>query len=509
MIDKNRRIAQNAIALYFRMFVQLLIGLYSSRLILEVLGVNDYGIYNVVGGFVTLFVFMQGALTQVTQRYLTFELGKGDVDKVKKIFYMSINMYAILSIFLLLIFGIIGVFFLDNFLNIPTNRWNATYWVYSCSIITLIVQLMSTPYNALIISHEDIKSFAYIDLLYSILNLFAIIILRYISVPDVLIVYAVIVMLVSVLIRFLYSRFCRKHYEESAYQLYWDGKLFKEMISFSGWVTLSAASEMLKRQGITVLLNIVFGVVANAALGIANQVNGFINRFASNLQTAFIPQLVKSYAENNLSRTSRIIFSGAKMCCVLLLFFAIPLCIEADYVLHIWLKNPPMHASILVVLILIDTTIKSLTYSMNTAIRATGKIKRYEITLNIIQYLSFVIMALATFFYKAIFIPFSLQIIATVIANLYIIYYCSKVIHFSSLCYFKQVCLKVLLMVLLSLPLPLFLHYFIEEANIRLLFVCISSTISMMLCLYFFVLTKKENDLLKQQIFQILKRNNR
>lgn len=507
MEDRNRRIAQNAIALYFRMFVQLLIGLYSSRLILEVLGVDDYGIYNVVGGFVTLFTFMQGALMQATQRFLTFELGRDDTYRLKSVFYMSINIYAIFSIILFILLEVIGLFFLDDFLNIPAGRWNATYWVYQCSIVTLMIQLMSTPYNALIIAHEDIKSFAYIDLLYSILNLLAIIVLKYIPGLDNLIIYAVTVMLISALVRILYTKFCKKHYNEVSYKLIWDKQLFKEMVSFSSWVTLSAVSEMLKKQGITVLLNLLFGVVANAALGIAYQVNGFINRFATNLQTAFIPQLVKSYAEHDLSRTAQLIFSGAKMCCVLLLLFSIPLCIEIEYVIHAWLKNPPTFASILIVLILADTAIKSLTYSMNTAIRATGKIKRYEITLNVIQFISFIVIVLVSYTYSGstIAVPFIIQIFFSVLVDFYIIYYCSKTIHFSSFQYFRLVCLRVVIMVLVVLPIPLFLRYHMEEGFLRLLVVSVSCLVEMVICLYLFVLSEKELDTLRTYFGRMFK----
>lgn len=504
MQDNNRRIAKNAVSLYVRMLIQLLVGLYTSRVILETLGVSDYGIYNVIGGFVTLFVFIQGSLMQATQRFLNFELGRRDTKKVNEVFCMSLNIYAIFSLMLLLALGIIGCFFLKDFLNIPLERWNAAYWVYTCSILTLIVQIMSTPYNALIIAHEDITTFAYIDLLSSFLTLLAIIFLKYSQVPDRLVAYSVFVFGITLFIRFLYSQFCKKKYIESTYKFEWKNKTFKELISFSGWVTLSAASEMLKRQGITILMNLTFGVVVNAALAIANHVSGFINKFAMNLQTAYIPQLVKSYAEGNIGRTTHIIYSGAKMCCILILIFSIPLCIEADYIVKIWLKNPPQYTSLLIWLILTEIIIKSLTYSMNSAIRATGKIRKYEITLNIIQFISFLVIVLATLYWKNICTAFIVQILFTLVVDIYMISYCAKVIGFSARHYFKQVCLRVFVMVLFVLPIPLLLHYNMQVGFVRLILVCISDLFVMYCCLYCFVLTKQELNVVKAQFQRIL-----
>lgn len=500
--DKKNLMAKNAFALYLRMFIQLIIGFYTSRLILEVLGVEDYGIYNVVGSFVVLFTFLQGSLTQGIQRFLTFELGKNDLEKVKKVFCTSINIFTIFAIIIVLILGIIGIWGLDYFLNIPAERLVTARFVYFFSIITLFFQLISTPYNALIIAHEDIKSFAYIDLLYTISNFIIIVVLKYSSSQNALLLYSFFVMFVAVVIRFIYWFFCRKHYNEAEYEFYFDKNLFVEIVIFSGWITLSSISELLKRQGINILLNNIFGVIANAALGVANQVNGFVNRFASNLQTAYIPQLVKSYAEGNTTLTVSIVSSGAKMCCVLLMFFAIPLSLEANYILSIWLKQVPTNTAVLLKMILLETVIRSMTYSMNSVIRATGKIKTYEITLNIIQLISFVLCVLCTYYFRYIILPFIILIIFALISNAYMIYYCSRVLCFSISNYVNKVCINCSIMAILATLISYWVQSFYGEGLFRFVLVTMTSSSTMLMCLFIFVLSSKE----KKVLFNLIKK---
>lgn len=500
--NKQKRIAQNAIALYIRLGIQLIIGFYTSRLILEVLGIEDYGIYNIVGGFVLLFTFLQGSLTQGTQRFLTFELGKRNQENVRNVFCTSMNIYFIFGVLIVILLCLIGFFWFDDFLNIPRTRLETAKVVYFLSVCTLFFQLISTPYNALIIAHEDIKSFAYIDLIYTILNLLSILFLKYISVSNSLLIYSILVTGISILIRFVYSSFCKKRYKEAVYRFYWDKKLFYEIVSFSGWITLSSLSELLRKQGINLLLNNVFGVVANAALAVANQVNGFINRFASNLQTAYVPQLVKSYAEDNLKQTRSLIYTGAKMCCILLIFFSVPLMIEVDFILSFWLKEVPSYANILLQLILLETIMRSMTYSMNSVIRATGKIRNYEIVLNIIQIILFVFCVVFTYVYENVVTPFIVLIISAICTNCYMIYYCSKVIGISIKDYVIHVCINCFLMLLLSLTFSYIVFCNFSEGFYRLILVCLASSLVIVLCLFTFVLSCKE----KQLILKLLRR---
>ena len=293
--SNNKRIAKNTLLLYFRMLVTMAVSLYTSRVVLNILGVEDFGIYNVVGGIVAMFGFINGSMTSATQRYLTFELGQNNRAQLTKVFSTSLSIHGIISFLIIVLAETVGLWFLWNKMQIPADRMNAAFWVFQCSVAASVIMIMSVPYNAAIIAHERMSAFAYISIIEVSLKLLIVCFLRYFH-TDKLILYAVLIVIVQFLIRLCYSWYCNRHFNETKYRWSWDKGLFKEMTGFASWNMFGSLAAITFTQGLNLLLNMFFGPVVNAARGIAVQAQTAIGQFSSNFQTALNPQITKSYA---------------------------------------------------------------------------------------------------------------------------------------------------------------------------------------------------------------------
>ena len=293
--NTNKRIAQNTLFLYFRTLVILLVSLYTSRVVLNVLGIDDYGIYNVVGGIVLMFQFLNVGMIDVSQRFLTYELGKNDGQQLQKVFSTSLIIHLIIIFFLLILAETVGLWFLNHKMNIPTSRIIAANWVFQFSILTFIIKIFSVPYNASIVAHEHMKVYAYVSILEVILQL-AIVFLLKGSASDKLILYAILMSFVTLLISIMYTLYCKKYFKECKFRNDIDKQLLHKMLSFAGWSFLGNIGYSLKMQGINILINLFFGPAVNAARGVAYQVNAGIYNFVSNFQIAMKPQITKRYA---------------------------------------------------------------------------------------------------------------------------------------------------------------------------------------------------------------------
>lgn len=341
--DNNKRIAKNTMLLYVRMLFTMAVTLYTSRILLNELGVEDFGIYNVVGGIVTMFSLLSGSLSASISRFITFELGQENVAKLKTIFSTSVNIQIILSLIIIFIAEIIGVWFLNAKMNIPAERMEAANWVLQCSILTFAVNLISVPYNASIIAHEKMSAFAYISILEVTLKLLVCYCL-YISLFDKLISYAVLLLTISIIIRFVYGVYCKRHFDECRYHLILDKELFKRMANFAGWNFFGNGAYLLNTQGINILMNLFFGTTVNAARGIATQVESAVQAFVGNFTTALNPQITKNYAKGNKEYLFELICRGAKYSYFLMFFFVVPIVVETPYILKLWLKIVPDYA---------------------------------------------------------------------------------------------------------------------------------------------------------------------
>ena len=446
--SNNKRIAKNTLLLYFRMLLMMVVTLYTSRVVLATLGVEDYGIYNVVGGVVTMFGFISGCMSTATQRYLTFELGKGRVKRLQEVFNVSILIHGIVALVILVVAETIGLWFLWNKMQIPTGRLDAAFWVYQSSVLAALIMIMSIPYNATIIAHERMSAFACISVLEVLLKLGIVYLLLLLNV-DKLILYAVLIVAVQFAVRICYGWYCKCHFKETRIRLTWNRCLIKEMLSFAGWSIVGNAAYVAYTQGINVLLNIFFGPTVNAARAISVQVQHAVNMFSQNFQTAINPQITKSYAASDY--------------------------VETEYMLNLWLTVVPDDTVIFTRLILCTTIIDSMANPLMVAVTATGHIRRYHIIvggclLSIIP-LSYGVLKLGYSPASVLVVHFLLSVVAFAI-RLCIV---TRMINMPLYIYIKEVILKSLKVVVLSVPVPLVISFYLHTSFIVTGVVCVVS----------------------------------
>ena len=499
----NKRIAKNTLLLYFRTLFVMFISLFTSRVVLNVLGIDDYGIFNVVGGVVAMFAILTGALSNAISRFITFELGGGNVIRLKKIFSTSINILVFISLIILLLGESVGLWFLNNKLNIPSNRLCAANWVYQGAIITFVVNLISVPYNAAIIAHEKMAAFAYVSILEVSLKLL-IVYLLYIFLWDKLILYSILLVLVAIIIRFTYGIYCNFHFEETKYHFVRDRELTKEMLGFAGWNFFSNAAYLFNTQGINILFNMFFGVGANAARGVATQIESAILKFVMDFTTAINPQITKSYARGEFNNMYQLICMGAKFSFFLLLILSLPVFLETNYILMLWLKTVPEHSVVFLRLTIISTMIDRLLFTGYTAVMATGNIKKYVIFVTSIgclvfplSYIAFRLGAPA----ETAYVIFCLMYIFVDATRLWIM---KGLFEFPVIRFLKNVVLPVLLVSALSIAPPIVFIYTMESSGFRTIITIITSTLSAGFASYFIGLDKYEKESVNKMIATVI-----
>lgn len=374
----NNRIAKNTLLLYIRMFFMLVINLYTSRVILKTLGVTDYGINNVVGGVITMLGFLTSSLGGASSRYITYNLGKGDMAVMKKTFGNILSIHFILAAIVLVIGETLGLWFMSTQLQIPLERETAALWVYQFSIFSSVLAVISVPYNATIIAHEKMSAFAYISIADAILKLLIVYLL--VIIPyDKLIIYAILYFCIQAFDRIVYGIYCSRHFEETHTRLRYDGNLFREIFAFAGWTMNGDLAVIGYTQGLNILLNIFFGPAVNAARGIAVQVQGVCQQFCSNFQMALNPQLTKSYAQGNLDNMHRLLVKSSKFSFYILFFIVLPLVFKTEFILKLWLGIVPEHTATFLRLILIVGLLYTLSNPIIVSVHATGKLKKFQL----------------------------------------------------------------------------------------------------------------------------------
>lgn len=384
----NKQIAKNTLLLYFRMLLTMVVSLYTSRIVLNALGVEDFGIYNVVGGVVAMFSLLSGSLSTAISRFITYELGKGEQGNLNKIFSSAVTIQITLAAIIILFAELIGVWFLNTQMTIPVSRITASNWVFQISLLTFVINLISIPYNASIIAHEKMSAFAYISILEVVGKLVTAYLIT-ISPIDKLIFYSFLMCIIALVVRFTYGYYCKKHFTECTYSFIWDKQLLKQMFGFAGWNFIGTASAVLRDQGGNILINLFNGPIVNAARGIAFQVNNAIQGFVNNFMIALNPQITKSYAANNHKYMMTLIFQGARLSFYMLLILSLPILLNTQYILEIWLKTVPEHSTLFVQLVLILAMSESISYPLITAIQATGRIRNYQLLVGGLQLLNF------------------------------------------------------------------------------------------------------------------------
>ena len=504
--ENNRRIAKNTMMLYIRMLFIMAVSLYTSRVVLQVLGIEDYGIYSVVGGIITLFSFINGGMTSATQRYITFELGKKDMLRLKTVFSTSIQIHAIISLIVFILSETIGLWFLYAKMIIPDQRIIAAFWVYQCSIIATIVNIMSIPYNAEIIAHEKMSAFAYISIVEVILKLL-IVFMLYISPWDKLIVYSVLILVVQVLVRFIYSSYCYRHFKESKYCHKIDVSLLKEMASFAGWSFWGNLASVLNTQGLNILLNVFFGPIVNAARGIAVQVQGVVLQFVSNFQMALNPQITKNYANGDIQQMHSLIFRSARFSFYLLYVFALPILLETDYILSCWLKSIPENSSIFTRLLIIISLLYALANPCVIANQATGKVKKYQLIVGglllIVVPISYAILKYGAPAYSVFIVHFCIELIALIVRIVLL-----RPISLNIYGFYKNVFKPIFVVVFVSIIIPTCIHCIFSIGFCRLSLVVLFNLLSVLFAVYFCGSTSGEKKYFKSLICKVIKKNN-
>lgn len=494
-MQDNKRLAKNTVMLYFRTMLTMAITLFTSRIVLDSLGVDNYGIYNVVGGVIAMFSILTGSLSISISRYITYELGRGDKEKLQRIFSTSINILLIFSFVIIILGETAGIWFLNNKMNIPVDRLYAANWVLQFSILTFIANLISIPYNATIIAHERMSAFAYVSILEVSLKLFVVYLL-YISPYDKLIVYAFLLFVISIVIRAVYGIFCKRNFVEARYVFCKDRTLIKEMTSFAGWSFLTNGAFIFNTQGVNILINLFFGVTVNAARGIATQVETAIMKFANDFSTAINPQIIKNYAAGDIDEMMKLVYRGAKISYFLLLIISLPVILETDFVLGVWLKEVPKHTSILFQLCMIGVMVDRLGCTTTTACMATGKIKNYTIWVSIV----------GCFVFPLTWLCFSLGLPVESTYIMYIIVYIGvditrmimmrKLININMRTYLYEIYIVSIMTTFVSVVLPLTVLYCMEPSVLRFFSICVICLVSCSLSILYIGFNKNERDTL-------------
>ncbi len=498
--EDNKRIATNTIFLYMRMFLTIIVNLYTFRIIWQVLGVDDYGIYNVVGGIVMMFSFLNTAMIVSSQRFISFELGRNNKDQLNKVFSICVTVHSLLAIVVFVLAETAGLWFLNNKLNIPEGRMLAANWVYQCSIIAFIITIISVPYNSCIVAHEHMKVYGYLGILDVILKLITVFLLIFIPF-DKLITYSILVLIVSVLMRIIYQIYCKQHFDECKIRKVHDSKLMKDMFSFSGWSFVGSLGYSLKDQGINILLNIFFSVAINAARGIANQIGTTINGLASNFQMAINPQITKRYAANDLNGMIKLVFLGCRFSVLLMAIITTPLIIAAEEILILWLGNCTEYTIGFLQLTLCLVLIESIINPITTAIQATGHIRNFQIIISIIMLLNLPISWLLLRFdanpYIVLFVAITISILG-IMVRLRLLH---GLILFSYKKFITEVFIRIIPVVFFSFVISICIYRFIPK-NIGFLILFVAASVFFTILLIFCIGINKTE---RQAILKVLR----
>lgn len=484
------------------MLLIMAVNLYTSRVVLNALGVEDFGIYNVVGGVVAMFSVLSGSLSAAITRFITYELGKGNEESLKKIFSSSVTIQIGLAFLIIILAEAVGVWFLNDKMNIPDSRIVAANWVFQLSVLTFVINLISVPYNASIIAHERMSAFAYISIL-DALGKLAIAFFITISPIDRLVFYAILMCLVALCIRFVYGIYCKRHFEECAYHFIFDTELLKQMFGFAGWNFIGASSAVLRDQGGNVVINLFCGPAVNAARGIAFQVGNAVNGFVSNFMTALNPQITKSYAAGERDYMMTLIYHGARLSFYILLLISLPVLVNTSYILTLWLKTVPDHTELFVQLVLVFAMGESISNPLITAMLATGNIRNYQLIVGGLQMMnlpvSYILLRTGSF-------PEVVIIVAIIISQCCLaarLFMLRGMIGLSVKGYLKKVYINVLTVTVLSAIVPFLIASRLEDTFVNFVLLCCLSVACTGLTVYYIGCNKTERQFVKNKIYAI------
>ena len=501
-LSSNKRIAKNTIMLYIRMLILMLIGLFTSRVILQALGVEDYGINSVIAGFLSMFGIITGSMSGAISRFITVELGRGKLERLKQVFSTSISVQLFMGILIVILIESFGMWFVTTKMQIPEGREAAAQWCLHCATLTTFISLMNIPFNSAIVAHEKMSAFAYMTILEAILKL-VICYVIYISPIDKLITYAILSVFVSIITTSIYWIYCLRKFEETSFSFHFDKGLFKEMWGFAGWNMFAQTAWILNTQGVNMLMNIFFGVVVNAARGVAVQVNGIIQSFVNNFMMALNPQITKSYAAGDKDTAFRLACRGSRFSFYIMYFLALPIMIESHQILELWLGTPPEQADAFVVWTILSTLATLLGNTMVTLQMAHGDIRKYQIWITIFGCLPFPLTWIVFKFGAPSIVAYYIYV-AVYWGLIFVRYY---LVHektgIPAKMYLGGVIAKTHLVAIAAAILPLGVYFLMPETITRLLLVGIVSVLSSITIIYFFGIDQAERQFIQRKVLSV------
>lgn len=475
------------------MLLMIGVSLYTVRVVLSTLGVIDYGIYNVVGGIVTMFGFLSITMASASQRFFAFELGQKNYEQLKKTFSLTIIIYTILALVIIVLAETVGLWFLNNKMTIPVERMEAARWIYQFSILSFLMTMFAIPYNAAIIAHERMNVYAYVSILEVTLKL--IIIYFLVVFPfDKLKLYAVLMTSVTGVITFIYIKYCKRKFEECSFSFHWDKILFKKIVSYSGWNLFGALASLFNNQGVSIILNLFFGPLVNAAQAIAYQVNGAINLFIQNYMVAVRPQIIKYYAADEKMQMLRLVFQSSKLSFLLLYILTMPVLLETNFIFEVWLKEVPEYVVLFTRLVIIAALIDTFSQPLVTVAQATGDIKKYQFLVGGVMLLNLPTSYMLFKFGCASETVFYLSILVSVVCLFLRLKLLEKMVELPVMKYLNNVIIPLLITALFAYIVPFFLSKELDAGFLRLFFVIVASISSSLITAYLIALTKQEKE---------------
>lgn len=485
------------------MLLTMIVSLYTSRIILDILGVEDYGIYNVVGGVVTMFAFLNGTISSVTQRFLTFEIGTKNSNRLKAVFNTAMCIHWGIAFVILILAETIGLWFVQNHLVIPTDRVTAAFWVYQFSIFSTLILIISIPYNACIVAHEKMSTFAFISVFEVFLKLLLVTILAFVS-YDRLVLYALLMLMVQIIVRSIYTKYCITHFEESNYHFVLDKILVKEMASFTSWSLFGGFANVGMNQGLNILINVFFGPIVNAARAVTNQIDNAVQGLVVNFQVALNPQIIKYYAAGELAQMHKLVFLSCKYSFFLMLFISLPIIVEAAFFLNIWLVDVPDHTINFLRINLLIMLINSMSTPVMTAANATGNIKNYQIVVGSILLLIIPFAYLALCWGGSPEIVYYVVFVVSAVAQIARILVVKPIVKFSVRKFIKDVYSPVFKVFGISIIVSFFIHSVIGNKAGYLIFELLLIAITIILAIYYFGMKNSEKDFFIRKIYSVV-----
>ena len=498
--SSGKTIAKNTIFLYARLLITVLVSLYTARVVLQALGVNDFGLYNVVGGLVAMLGFLNAGMVQASQRFLSYEIGKEDAKRLKDVFSTTLLIHILIAIVIFVAIEVIGVWFLNTKMNVLPDRMVAANWVLQCTLLSFLFGVITVPYNAVIIAHEKMGFYAVMSIIDAILKLGIV----FLVVPyggDKLILYSLLLLTIPAAEFFFYSLYCNRTFKESSYKPVYNKELFRKVLSFAGWSFVGNIGFAFRNNGVNIVINLFCGTAINAARGIAYQVSSQIVGFTSNFQMAIIPQITKRYAANDNQSMISLVIRGSKYSFILLYLIALPFCLRADYVLQLWLGEVPQYTLEFVSLILIVSLIDGMAIPIGKAIDATGDIKWFQITIAVLMLLdipfAYVLLSLGVLPYVVVVSSIFVSLLG-LFARIIIVK--RRFDIFPVLNYLTSVFLRCILIAFVTYFICYYLDKLVANNFIGLIVVCIMSVFISSFFFFFFGLDKLEKESVKNII---------